>query len=131
MHEVGRPLTIEDVEVATPQPDEVLVDVVAAGLCHSDLRFLEGSFGLGLPCVLGHEVAGVVRRTGEAVDVVKPGDHVVMSISVSCGGCALCISGKRHLCMNKGATRRAPDDTPRFSDAVWRPVSVRSSTPPR
>ena len=77
MRAVGQPLTIEEVAVAEPAPFEVLVEVVASGLCHSDLRFLEGSFDHPLPTVLGHEVAGIVRAAGESVTETIPGDHVV------------------------------------------------------
>ena len=121
MREVGRPLTIEEVEISTPGVAEVLVDVVAVGLCHSDLRFLEGAFSHDLPTVLGHEVAGVVSRVGERVEAVAEGDRVVMSISVSCGVCPLCISGKRHLCVDKEATRR-PAGAPTRLNMAGRPV---------
>lgn len=115
MREVGAPLAIEQVEVATPTSREVLVDVVATGLCHSDLRFLEGAFSHDLPTVLGHEAAGIVRAVGDEVEAVEVGDHVVMSISVSCGACALCTAGKRHLCVDKEATRRSPGQPARLS----------------
>lgn len=115
MREVGAPLAIEDVEVATPTSREVLVDVVATGLCHSDLRFLEGAFSHDLPALLGHEAAGIVRAVGDEVEAVQVGDHVVMSISVSCGACALCTAGKRHLCVDKDATRRSPGQPARLS----------------
>jgi S-(hydroxymethyl)glutathione dehydrogenase/alcohol dehydrogenase len=115
MREVGGALTIEDVDIAPPGPHEVLVDVAAAGLCHSDLRFLEGSFPHPLPVVLGHEVAGIVAQVGEAVTEVAPGDHVIMSISVFCGSCALCTSGKPHLCVGKDVTRRRRGEPPRLS----------------
>jgi S-(hydroxymethyl)glutathione dehydrogenase / alcohol dehydrogenase len=116
MRRVGSPLTIEEIEIDEPQPFEVLVDVSAAGLCHSDLRFLEGSFEHPTPTVLGHEVAGVVRAVGESVTAVRPGDHVVMSLSVFCGSCALCLAGKSHLCVDKQATRRRAGDPPRLSN---------------
>lgn len=115
MREVGAPLAIEEVEVATPTSREVLVDVVATGLCHSDLRFLEGAFSHYLPAVLGHEAAGIVRAVGDEVEGAQVGDHVVMSISVSCGACALCTTGKRHLCVDKEATRRSPGQPARLS----------------
>lgn len=115
MRAVGAALTIEDVDLDTPAGREVLVDVVAAGLCHSDLRFLEGSFDHPLPTVLGHEVAGIVAAVGARVTEVGVGDHVVMSISVSCGVCPLCTSGRSHLCMDKGATRRTPDQPSRMT----------------
>lgn len=115
MRQVGSPLTIEEVDIDRPQPFEVFVDVAAAGLCHSDLRFLEGSFDHPVPTVLGHEVAGVVRTVGGSVTAVDPGDRVVLSLSVYCGSCALCLAGKTHLCVDKGATRRAPGDLPRLA----------------
>lgn len=115
MRQVGRPLTIEDMEIDRPQPFEVLVAVAAAGLCHSDLRFLEGSFSHPLPTVLGHEVAGVVTDIGVEVTAVKPGDHVVLSISVSCGDCAQCRAGRPHLCLHKERTRRPPGQPQRLS----------------
>jgi S-(hydroxymethyl)glutathione dehydrogenase/alcohol dehydrogenase len=117
MRAVGRPLTIEDVDIDPPQEQEVLIDVAAAGLCHSDLRFLEGSFDHPLPTVLGHEVAGTVAAVGDAVTEVAVGDHVVMSISVSCGTCPLCRSGRSHLCVDKGATRRRAGQPSRLSQA--------------
>jgi S-(hydroxymethyl)glutathione dehydrogenase/alcohol dehydrogenase len=117
MRAVGRPLTIEDVDVDAPLEQEVLVDVAAAGLCHSDLRFLEGSFDHPLPTVLGHEVAGTVAAVGDAVTEVGVGDHVVMSISVFCGTCPLCLSGRTHLCVDKEATRRQTGQPPRLSQS--------------
>ncbi len=115
MRKVNTPLTIEDIEVSAPEPTEVLVDVVAAGLCHSDLRFIEGSFRHELPAVLGHEVAGIVREVGDEVVSAQVGDHVVMSISVSCGACPLCDAGRRHLCVDKGATRRGAGQPSRLA----------------
>jgi S-(hydroxymethyl)glutathione dehydrogenase / alcohol dehydrogenase len=117
MRAVGRPLTIEDVDIDTPQDHEVLVDIAASGLCHSDLRFLEGSFDHPLPTVLGHEVAGTVTAIGDAVTEVGVGDHVVMSISVFCGVCPLCLSGRSHLCVDKESTRRPRGAPPRLSQA--------------
>jgi S-(hydroxymethyl)glutathione dehydrogenase/alcohol dehydrogenase len=117
MRAVGRPLTIEDVDIGTPLEHEVLVRVAAAGLCHSDLRFLEGSFDHPLPTVLGHEVAGTVAAIGDAVTDVSVGDHVVMSISVFCGVCPLCRSGRSHLCVDKESTRRTAGLPSRLSQA--------------
>lgn len=115
MRVVDRPLSIEEVEIGSPEPFEVLIDVKAAGLCHSDLRFIEGAFDHPMPTVLGHEVAGIVSEVGESVSAAAPGDHVVMSISVACGECPLCTAGKRHLCVDKDATRRRPDQPPRLA----------------
>ena len=115
MRAVGNPLTIEDVDLADPGPFEVLIDVAATGLCHSDLRFMEGSFPLPVPSVLGHESAGIVSSVGPGVSHVSPGDHVVASLSVFCGSCHYCSAGQPYMCENKEATRRGASETPRIS----------------
>jgi len=115
MRAVGDPLLIEDVVLAEPGPFEVLIQTAAAGLCHSDLRFIEGAFPLPLPAVLGHESAGVVERVGERVTHVSPGDHVITFLTVFCGRCSFCLSGRPHLCANREATQRGAGETPRIS----------------
>lgn len=115
MRAVGEPLTIEDVTLAQPGPFEVVLRVAAAGLCHSDLHYIDGSHPLTLPAVLGHESAGVVERVGEAVTDVAPGDHVVASLSVFCGSCRYCLSGAPQLCDHQDRTRRRDDEVPRLS----------------
>lgn len=115
MRSVGAPLTIEDVELADPGAHEVVVRVAAAGLCHSDLRFMEGSYTTVLPAVLGHESSGVVERVGSDVTYVAPGDHVVTSLSVFCGTCDYCVAGRSNLCDNREATQRRPGEQPRIS----------------
>lgn len=117
MRAVGEPMTVEEVDVDTPGPGEVLVDVMASGLCHSDLRFLEGSFTHSLPAILGHETAGVVMEVGEEVTGVSVGDHVVASLSVFCGDCPYCRGGRPNLCVDKQSTRRDPSGRPRLSVA--------------
>jgi S-(hydroxymethyl)glutathione dehydrogenase/alcohol dehydrogenase len=112
---VDQPLSVEDVEHARPGPFEVVVRVAAAGLCHSDVRFMEGSYPLPLPAVLGHESAGVVEAVGPSVTHVQPGDHVITCLSVFCGTCSYCVSGRTHLCNNREATRRQPDEAPRLT----------------
>src|SRR6266851_1858684 len=77
LHEVNTPLVIEDVSLPKPGPREVLIRTSVAGLCHSDLHFMEGLYPHPLPAVLGHESAGVVEQVGSDVNYVKPGDHVV------------------------------------------------------
>ncbi len=76
---------IEDIEIGRPLHREVLVEVKACGLCHSDLHLAEANFGTPLPAVLGHEVAGIVRQVGPEVRDVAVGDHVVGSLIQSCG----------------------------------------------
>lgn len=112
---VGEALAIEEVAIAEPGPHEVLIRVAAAGLCHSDVRFMEGSYRTTLPAVLGHESAGVVEQIGPEVSEVAPGDHVITSLSVFCGSCSYCLNGRQHLCDGKEATRRTPGAPPRLS----------------
>lgn len=99
-HEASHPLTIEDVEHAKPKRREVLLRTAFAGLCHSDLHFMEGLYPFPTPCVLGHEGAAVVEAVGEDVTYVKPGDHVITCLSVFCGECAQCVTGHTNLCEN-------------------------------
>ncbi len=112
LHEVNAPLTIEDVEIEKPKRREVLLRTAYAGLCHSDLHFIEGLYPFPMPGVLGHEAAAVVEAVGEDVTYVKPGDHVITCLSVFCGECAQCATGHPNLCENTevkllpGAARR-------------------------
>ncbi|MGO4402731.1 zinc-dependent alcohol dehydrogenase family protein [Bosea sp. RAF48] len=94
----SRPLRIEELDLAPPGRDEVLVRVRAAGLCHSDLSVIDGNRPRPVPMVLGHEAAGEVVETGEDVDDLKPGDRVVMVFVPSCGHCAPCAEGRPALC---------------------------------
>ncbi len=94
----SRPLSIETVDLDDPGPGEVLVRVMAAGLCHSDLSVIDGSRPRPMPMALGHEAAGVVERTGEGVGDLAPGEHVVMVFVPSCGHCAPCAEGRPALC---------------------------------
>jgi S-(hydroxymethyl)glutathione dehydrogenase/alcohol dehydrogenase len=105
LREVGKPLQIEDVQIDKPGPREVLIRTAAAGVCHSDLHILEGSYPYPLPTVLGHESAGVVEQVGEHVHTVKPGDHVITCLSAFCGHCEYCLTGHMSLCVNP-ETRR-------------------------
>ena len=94
----SRPLSIEELELAPPGPGEVLVKIAAAGLCHSDLSVINGSRPRPMPMALGHEAAGVVVETGDGVDDLVPGDHVVMVFMPSCGHCLPCAEGRPALC---------------------------------
>jgi alcohol dehydrogenase len=94
----SRPLAIEQFELDDPGPGEVLVQVRAAGLCHSDLSVIDGNRPRPLPMVLGHEMAGVVEQVGTAVDDLQRGDHVVASFVPSCGECGPCAAGRPALC---------------------------------
>ncbi|OQW57846.1 MAG: alcohol dehydrogenase [Proteobacteria bacterium SG_bin9] len=100
LHTVNQPLAIEDVILQKPGPREVLIRTKVAGLCHSDLHFMEGLYPHPLPAVLGHESAGVVEQVGADVTYVKPGDHVVTCLSVFCGTCDNCATGRTVICTN-------------------------------
>jgi Zn-dependent alcohol dehydrogenase len=91
-------LSFEDLEVPEPGPGEVRVRIVASGVCHTDLSVLQGNIPVPLPIVLGHEGAGVVDKVGEGVSTLAVGDHVVLSIAVSCGECFQCSIGNLPLC---------------------------------
>jgi S-(hydroxymethyl)glutathione dehydrogenase/alcohol dehydrogenase len=97
-HAANQPLTIEDVEIAAPGRREVLIRTAATGLCHSDLHFIEGKYPGPAPAVLGHECAGVVEAVGDDVTYVAPGDHVITCLSVFCGHCEYCTSGRMSIC---------------------------------
>lgn len=89
---------IEEVDLEGPGDGEVLVEIQAAGLCHSDLTTMEGQRPRPVPFVGGHEGAGIVREVGAGVTDLKPGDHVVMSIGGGCGKCRYCLAGRPQLC---------------------------------
>jgi len=98
LFEPNKPLVIEEVSIHKPGPREVLIKTAVAGLCHSDLHFIEGLYPFPLPVILGHESAGVVEQVGSDVTYVKPGDHVVTCLSVFCGTCDMCTTGRPVLC---------------------------------
>ena len=100
-------LQIEEVQVDKPVHHEVLVRTVASGLCHSDLHFMEAKYACGVPTVPGHEVAGIVEAVGPDVTHVKPGDHVIGCLSIFCGHCEYCLSGRPVLCTRQGLERTA------------------------
>ncbi len=118
----GEGLVIGDIEVADPMPHEVLIDTKACGLCHSDLHFIDGYYPHPLPCIPGHEAAGVVRAVGSEVKTVKPGDHVVSCLSAFCGTCEFCVTGRMALCLG-AATRRGKGDAPRMARNGGEPVN--------
>lgn len=94
----SEPLIIETLDLEGPQQNEVLVEIRAAGLCHSDLSTIEGIRTRPLPTVLGHEAAGIVCDVGPGVTDLKEGDHVVLVFVMSCGHCQECTTGRPHLC---------------------------------
>lgn len=93
-----RPVTIAEVELDPPGPGEVLVRIKVAGLCHSDLSVINGDRPRALPIILGHESSAEVVETGEGVNDLRPGDHVVMVFVPSCGCCSPCMKGRPALC---------------------------------
>ncbi|HEX8002785.1 MAG TPA: Zn-dependent alcohol dehydrogenase [Mycobacteriales bacterium] len=103
LREAGAPLTIEDVELAPTGPDQVRVRLRATGVCHSDLSICRGALRHPLPAVPGHEGAGVVVETGANVTSVRPGDHVTLNWTPSCGTCFFCGKGEPHLCERAAA----------------------------
>jgi S-(hydroxymethyl)glutathione dehydrogenase/alcohol dehydrogenase len=113
-------LEIEDLSIDAPGPREVLVRTVHAGLCHSDLHFMDGVYQIGSRTVMGHEGAGIVEAVGRDVTHVKPGDHVIACLSVFCGQCRYCLSGRPHLCSERATVtaRQAPALTDAKGQAV-------------
>jgi S-(hydroxymethyl)glutathione dehydrogenase/alcohol dehydrogenase len=107
-------LEIVDLVVDDPGPREVLIQVAASGLCHSDLHFLEGKYHTDLPCVLGHEAAGIVLAVGQDVTYLAPGDHVITCLSSFCGTCRFCVTGRPFLCDRQGLERTL-DEKPRLA----------------
>lgn len=96
--EFGKPLVIEDVQLAKTGPGEVRVKVAAVAICHSDITYAEGSWGGTLPAIYGHECAGVVEEVGDGVTTVKVGEHVVVTLIRSCGHCHGCSMGNPVTC---------------------------------
>ncbi len=118
-HKAGAPLAIEEVDLEGPREGEVLVEIKATGICHTDAFTLSGDDPEGLfPAILGHEGAGVVLETGPGVASLKPGDHVIPLYTPECRQCEYCTSGKTNLCQAIRVTQGQgvmPDGSSRFS----------------
>lgn len=124
IHEVGAKWEVQDLQVGEPADDEILVKVMASGLCHSDDHFVTGDIPVDLPMVGGHEGAGIVEKVGAKVTRVKPGDHIATLFIPACGTCRYCARGQSYIC-NNGAgmeTGMAMDGTPRFHDTGGKPI---------
>jgi S-(hydroxymethyl)glutathione dehydrogenase/alcohol dehydrogenase len=115
----NQPLQIVEVDVEAPKAGEVLVRIVASGVCHTDAFTLSGDDPEGIfPSILGHEGGGIVEAIGEGVTSVAVGDHVIPLYTAECGKCKFCLSGKTNLCQAVRATQGKglmPDGTSRFS----------------
>ena len=140
---VNEPLSIETVDLEGPRAGEVLVEIKATGICHTDLYTLSGADSEGLfPSILGHEGAGIVLEVGAGVTSLKPGDHVIPLYTPECRQCKSCLSRKTNLCTAIRATQGKglmPDATSRFSartasrcSTTWAPApSATTSSCPR
>src|ERR671914_1152275 len=119
LEEFGKPLSVQDVDLAGPRAGEVLVRLRACGVCHTDLYTASGADPSGyVPCVLGHEGAGVVEEVGDGVSSLAVGDHVVTLFNPFCGECVNCASGKTNVCVAIREQQNAgylPDGTTRLS----------------
>ena len=118
-HGPHQPLTIEEVDIDKPLGREVLVKTVASGVCHSDLHFVDGYYPFAAPAILGHEAAGIVDAVGPYVSEFKPGDHVIACLSIFCGHCDYCLTGRTHLCQSRPV--RAATEPPKLS---WKGAPV-------
>ncbi|MGH2944045.1 MAG: alcohol dehydrogenase catalytic domain-containing protein [Solirubrobacteraceae bacterium] len=119
LEEFGRPLVVQELDLAEPAAGEVLVRLVACGVCHTDMYTASGVDPSGYaPTVLGHEGAGVVEAVGEGVDSLQPGDHVVTLFSPQCRECVHCLSPKTNICLairDQQGRGHLPDGTTRLS----------------
>ncbi len=109
----GELVVVDDVSLMAPGPDEVLVQTVACGLCHSDLHVMDGKLPIVPPVLLGHEAAGVVTAAGSDVTEFKPGDHVIGCLNVHCNQCSQCTRGRTWLCERRRALTKRADGTSR------------------
>jgi len=114
---LGKGFEVREVTIAEPIRREVLIDVKASGLCHSDLHLVETDFGVPMPAVFGHEIAGVVKAIGPGVTTIAVGDHVAACLVRYCGVCLECISGHSYACVNPLSTARRPGEAPRLTFA--------------
>ena len=103
----SRPMVVEEVEIDPPGPGEIMIEVAAAGLCHSDLSTIENQRPRPLPIVIGHEGAGIVREVGPGITDLKPGDHVITVFASSCGNCRYCVRGRPNICPSGNSARAA------------------------
>jgi S-(hydroxymethyl)glutathione dehydrogenase / alcohol dehydrogenase len=118
MHAPGDPLDVRELELGPPRRDEVLVEILATGICRSDLSYIDGKWPTPLPIVLGHEGAGRIEAVGDHVDPRRVGEPVVLTFSPACGRCRYCLEGRANLCEDAAAgldSGLLPDGTTRLS----------------
>eukprot|EP01133_Synstelium_polycarpum_P025989 gene25989-31213_t len=112
--EPGKPIEIEELTLEKPGPNEVLIQYLYGGLCHSDVHISIGDTIARLPMVLGHEGAGIIQEVGPGVTRVKPGDHVVCSFTPTCGRCKYCATGRSSVCDMNAAMLEGHLEGPRW-----------------
>ncbi|AUI50970.1 zinc-binding dehydrogenase [Arthrobacter crystallopoietes] len=111
----GAGFAVEDIDLADPMPNEIVVEVRASGLCHSDLSIAEQGMGFPMPALLGHEVAGEVVEVGASVTSTKVGDRVVICMVAGCGACRECRAARPYRCQRTANLERNPSQMPRIS----------------
>lgn len=115
LNELNGTFNVEEIQIDKPRGREVLVEIKASGLCHSDLHMAESDFGVPLPAVFGHELAGIVKEIGPDVREFAVGDHVVGSLIQYCGHCEACLDGRTYQCMHPEETLRGAEDGQRLT----------------
>ena len=126
LHEFNTPLVVEEVELEGPKANEVLVEMVSSGVCHSDLHLAQGHIPVNLPIICGHEGAGIVAAVGPGPATVQVGDRVVLSWVSPCGNCNYCATGNPALCMTAigpSYEGQLHDGTSRFTDSNGQTIS--------
>ena len=116
VREFGAGFATAEIDIAAPIGREVVIDVKASGLCHTDLTIMKHDIGYPVPAVHGHELAGVVTAIGPEVTQFAVGDHVVGCLVQYCGACERCLSGRTYQCLNPAVTLRTADQPPRLSE---------------
>ncbi len=126
--QINGPVVVEQIEVESPHRAEVMVKLGACGVCHSDLSAVNGTIGMPLPLILGHEGAGTVVEAGEGVTELAAGDTVISSFVNMCGKCRYCVTGRPHLCdVGAKAFAALPDGSLRTRDAKGAPLNIFSA----
>jgi S-(hydroxymethyl)glutathione dehydrogenase/alcohol dehydrogenase len=126
--QINAPVVVEEIEVESPHRGEVMVKLGACGVCHSDLSAVNGTIGMPLPLILGHEGAGTVVEVGEGVTALAAGDTVISSFVNMCGKCRYCVTGRPHLCdVGAKAIISLPDGSLRTRDAKGAPLNIFSA----